>query len=930
MTKKTMQALGVAALVLAAGLSTSASAAQVPVTHGYGAFAIAKGRLQSISQLPPGQLRRSIEALSSRAQANALRWLQRLDLSGADLDQMRVDAGGGVYVADTLRPDTSRTLTASKSTGMVSALWVDADAFQLHSKPGAPNVVYLDFNGHTFSGTAWGSGASYSALAYSADADRSTFSSSERAQIIDIWHRVAEDLAPFDIDVTTQEPASFGPRVGRVLITEDQDANGVAMPSAGAGGVAYVNVFGASNYASYYSPALVYADNLGPNVATYIAEASSHEFGHNLGLSHDGTTAGVSYYGGQGTGLVSWAPIMGNSYSNNVTEWSKGEYANANQTQDDLAIIAGKLGYKPDDHGNTIASGTALAVAADGTVDASNPELDPYNLLPQNKGVIGSAADEDVFTFTSGAGPLTLTVTPAWDAFYRATTRRGANLDVQVQLLDNAGNVLATGEPNTDTMGTVSATVAAGTYHLRIGGVGNAVTPYSDYASLGQYFINGSVTPGTADTTAPTPNPMAFAVAPAPTGQSSIAMTAATATDETSAVQYRFNCVAGGGNCVASAWQSSPAYSATGLDAATQYSFTVQARDAAGNTTAASPVASATTDTPPPPPPFVDVNANTDTVVVGSVSGSVAATTADDGVVQAITEVDSGGKPASRYSTLEHRWNFSVPAGQSATLVANAWSSGSTDGDVFNVQVSTNGGQSWSNAFTVSSTSNANVQSAVLAGPPSGAVIVRVVDSNRVAGNRQYNTFSVDRLYIQVANGDGNPPDGGPSGLSASAVSSSRIDLAWTDGAGNEAGYRVERSADGLSGWAVVAQLPINSQAYSDTGLQAATSYFYRVSAYNANGSSAFANASATTPAAPPPSLSLSATGSRSKGVSSVALSWSGSSNVDVYRNGAKVASSVAGSSYTDTLGKVTGTFTHQVCAAGSTTACSNTTTTTF
>ena len=65
-------------------------------------------------------------------------------------------------------------------------------------------------------------------------------------------------------------------------------------------------------------------------------------------------------------------------------------------------------------------------------------------------------------------------------------------------------------------------------------------------------------------------------------------------------------------------------------------------------------------------------------------------------------------------------------------------------------------------------------------------------------------------------------------------------------------------------------------------------------------------------------------------GVSSVTLSWTGSNTVDVYRNGSKIISSVAGSSYTDTLGKVTGTFTHQVCVAGSTTSCSNTTTTTF
>ena len=916
-------------LVLGAGLSTPALAAQPPLVHGYGALHFAPGRLQSISQLPPGQLRRRLESLGPQAQANALRWLQRLDLTGADLDQLRVDVGGGVYVADTQRPDAANTLTAQRSTSPITAAWVDADAFQLHSRPGAPNVVYLDFNGHTFSNTAWGSGATYQALAFSADADRSTFSSSERAQIVDIWHRVAEDLAPFDIDVTTQEPASFGARTGRVLITEDQDATGQAMPSAGAGGVAYVDVFGRSNYASYYSPALVYADNLGPNVATYIAEASSHEFGHNLGLSHDGT-ASVSYYGGLGSGLVSWAPIMGNSYSNNVTEWSKGEYPGANQLQDDVAIIGTKLGYRADDHGNGIASGSTLVVAGDGTVDASNPELDPYNLLPQNKGVINSVADVDVFTFTSGAGPLSLAVTPAWDAFYRATTRRGANLDVQVELLDNNGAVLASSDPTTDTQASVATSVAAGTYHLRISGVGNAVTPYSDYASLGQYFINGSVTPGVADTTAPTPNPMAFAVAPAPTGANSIAMTAATATDAVSAVQYRFNCVSGGGNCVASAWQSGTSYSATGLDASTQYSFTVQARDAAGNTTAASPVASATTDTPPPPPPYVDVTASTDTVVAGSVSGSVAATAADDNVVQSITEVESGGKPSSRYSLLEHRWNFDLGAGESATLVANAWSSGSSDGDVFNVQVSSNGGASWTTAFTVSSTSSANVQSAALAGPPSGAVMVRVVDSNHVSGNRQLNTFNVDQLYIQVANGSTEPPDGGPSGLSASPVSASRIDLAWNDGASNESGYRVERSANGTTGWSVVAQLPIDSQSFSNTGLAASTTYFYRVSAFNGSGSSAYASANATTPAAPPATLNLSASGKRTKGVSNVTLSWTGASSVDVYRNGAKVASAVGGSSYTDTLGKVTGTFTHQVCVAGSTASCSNTTTTTF
>jgi hypothetical protein len=581
-----------ALLVFASALSPASAA-----THNaYGALRFDPGQLRSLAELPNGQLKTRVQGLSPQAQVNALRWLQKISISGADLDALRVDVGGGVYVVDDQAlPAVGTNAQSSAVPGDTgSENFVSSDAFTLHSKPGAANRVYLDFNGHSFSNTAWGAGT-FNALAFSTDADRTTFSDSERALIVEIWDRVAEDYAPFDIDVTTEEPATFDSHTGRVLITEDQQANGAAMPSAGSGGVAYINVFGASNY-SYYSPALVYADNLGPYSATFIAEAAAHEFGHNLGLSHDGTTTGSDYYAGLGSGFVSWAPIMGSSYNNNVTQFSKGEYPNANQPEDDLAIIAGKLSYRPDDHGNAIGSGTALQIAADGSVDSSNPEIDPYNLLPQNKGIINNAADVDVFTFNAGAGPLTLTVTPAWDAFTH-TSRRGANLDVSLELRNNAGAVIASNDPSNDTKATVSATVAAGTYHLFVSGVGNAVTPYSDYDSLGEYFINGSVTPGSggADTTAPNPNPMSFAAAPAAISASAIAMTASTASDPSGGVQYRFNCVAGGTGCVASAWQSGTAFTATGLAASTSYSYTVQARDALGNTTTASPVASATT-----------------------------------------------------------------------------------------------------------------------------------------------------------------------------------------------------------------------------------------------------------------------------------------------------------------------------------------------
>ena len=152
-------------------------------------------------------------------------------------------------------------------------------------------------------------------------------------------------------------------------------------------------------------------------------------------------TGGDDYYCGLGAdnNLVSWAPIMGVGYDKNVTQWSKGEYPDANNQQDDLAIIDGKLGYRTDDHGNTRASATPLFINGSGGVAASNPALDPDNVLFENKGIIDTSSDVDVFSFVAGAGNINLTVNPAWDAFYRSANHRGANLDIDVELQDISG-----------------------------------------------------------------------------------------------------------------------------------------------------------------------------------------------------------------------------------------------------------------------------------------------------------------------------------------------------------------------------------------------------------------------------------------------------------------------------------------------------------
>lgn len=712
------------------------------------------GQVKQISDLPPGQLRFSLERLSPVARARALKWLQDIAFTGTDLDVLKVDNEGGVYFDDSLLPDPTlqqQAVTAPPTTEMASAA-VLADAFKLHSRPGAPNVVFIDFDGHVFTATAWGADT-FSGVAYDLDGNTANFNDTERGRIIDIWHRVAEDLAPFNIDVTTEAPLSFGPNTGRILVTTDTDATGKAMPSQGAGGVAYVNVFGRADYPTYYSPALVYYNNLGPGVETYIAEASSHEFGHNLGLSHDGLSGAnaTTYYAGQGSGLVSWAPIMGNGYYNNVTEWSKGEYPNANQLQDDLAIIGAKLGFRPDDHGDTIASGTALVVGAGGSVVSSNPELDPHNVLPENKGVINSRTDVDVFTVAAAGGPLSLTVTPAWDAFYRATSRRGANLDIRIELRNAAGTLISSNNPADDTKASISATVGAGTYYLLISGegAGDLITGYSDYDSLGEYFINGSVTAGATDGIAPTPNPLTWASPPAASSASAITMTATLATDETSSVQYNFQCLAGGSGCSSSGWQSSNSYTANGLAASTLYTFNVIARDVAGNQTSPAPSSSATTLAAPPPPP-ANIVASGETNVAGLVSGTFTNTQSDNGSVESITERESStGAKATHYTYLEQRWNFNLTSSQSVTLYANAWSGGSTDGDTFDFQYSLNGGASWTTAFNVSSTSSSYVRSFAIPGVQSGVIIVRVIDTDRVAGHREKNKVFIDHLYLK-------------------------------------------------------------------------------------------------------------------------------------------------------------------------------------
>jgi len=72
--------------------------------------------------------------------------------------------------------------------------------------------------------------------AYSEDANLAAFSQAELNTIAEVWNRIAEDFAPFNIDVTTQRPAAFGPNVGHILFSNRIDQNGFPIYAHPAGG----------------------------------------------------------------------------------------------------------------------------------------------------------------------------------------------------------------------------------------------------------------------------------------------------------------------------------------------------------------------------------------------------------------------------------------------------------------------------------------------------------------------------------------------------------------------------------------------------------------------------------------------------------------------------------------------------------------------
>jgi hypothetical protein len=372
----------------------------------------------------------------------------------------------------------------------------------------APYTLYLDFAGFSFNGT-WGAGGPSPGVtpAYTVDGNASSFNTTELANIKNVWSRVAEKYSPFNINVTTVDPAPaaflgndtfrqayYDSRPG--LMHTVIGGSGSWRPDAG--GVSYVNVApglgGAGTHTNWVFSAQA------PSFLQFIGEASAHEDGHALGLSHQsdysGNTLLAEYSDGTGVGPGSVAPIMGVSYYSERGLWKNGT-AHTNESgptfQNDPSILKndpGMGGFINDGIGHTPASATPLPLTGS-LVDWA---LAKGVIVPKSAGTPSSFGPNnyltDYWSFTTGAGMVSLNLVSGRSTISPGLPDPGAMLDGTLTILDALGNAVATSQ-NGSLYESLTLSLAAGNYYARVQSAGDPDN--LGLFDMGSYFLTGSI-----------------------------------------------------------------------------------------------------------------------------------------------------------------------------------------------------------------------------------------------------------------------------------------------------------------------------------------------------------------------------------------------------------------------------------------------------
>ncbi|MDQ3061910.1 MAG: fibronectin type III domain-containing protein, partial [Acidobacteriota bacterium] len=160
------------------------------------------------------------------------------------------------------------------------------------------------------------------------------------------------------------------------------------------------------------------------------------------------------------------------------------------------------------------------------------------------------------------------------------------------------------------------------------------------------------------------------------------------------------------------------------------------------------------------------------------------------------------------------------------------------------------------------------------------------INNNRLDAKFLRENGTIADYFTIIKGGTPPTPPVSPSNLTTSGISSSAINLAWTDGSTNEDGFKIERSTDGTN-FTEIATTAANVTTYSAGSLQAATQYYFRVRAYNTGGNSAYTNTANAMTLPAPPTVPNAPTGFSAATISAsqINLSWTdNASNEDGFK----------------------------------------------
>jgi hypothetical protein len=222
--------------------------------------------------------------------------------------------------------------------------------------------------------------------------------------------------------------------------------------------------------------------------------------------------------------------------------------------------------------------------------------------------------------------------------------------------------------------------------------------------------------------------------------------------------------------------------------------------------------------------------------------------------------------------------------GATTSSISLSWND-TTDESSYLVEVSPDGLGSWTTAGTTAQN-----------------VVTFTHSGLAESVQRYYRVYAVNKAGSGLASSSDNTwtVPATPTGLTATATSSSQIDLSWTDVSTGNTSYKVERSTDNVNWTEIATGLSASATTYSATSLSASTLYYFRVRAANAARNSAYSGtASVTTTASTTVPSAPSGFTTTSSFADSVSLSWTDNSSGTGQETGFDIeVSTNAGSTY--------------------------------